>query len=65
MPAASNSATGSGSLVVDVGTASVPWDQLTAGRVVTIATRSNGNNPGNGRRRKIASIQKTATAGTL
>jgi len=55
-----SSAVGSGSLVVPVGTANVPWDQLTAGRVVTIATRANGANPGNGRRRKIASIQKAA-----
>jgi hypothetical protein len=55
-----NSATGSGSLVVDVGTVNVPWDQLTAGRVVTIATRANGADPGNGKRRKIASIQKAA-----
>lgn len=55
-----NSSTGSGSLIVDVGTTNVPWDQLTPGRVVTIATRSNGADPGSGKRRKIASIQKTA-----
>jgi hypothetical protein len=55
-----NSSTGSGSLVVDVGTSNVPWDQLTPGRVVSILTRSNGADPGNGKRRKIASIQKSA-----
>lgn len=55
-----NSSTGSGSLVVDVGTTAVPWDQLTPGRVVTIATRSNGADPGNGKRRKIASVQRSA-----
>jgi hypothetical protein len=31
-------------------------DQLTPGRVVTILTRSNGANPGNGLRRKILSV---------
>lgn len=54
------SATGSGSLVVDVGTTAVPWDQLTPGRVVSLLTRSNGADPGNGKRRKIASVQKSA-----
>lgn len=54
------SATGSGTLVVDVGTTSVPWDQLTAGRVVSILTRSNGADPGNGKRRKIASVQRAS-----
>ena len=52
------SATGSGTLVVDVGT-SAPWDQLTPGRVVDILTRSNGANPGNGKRRKIASVSRS------
>lgn len=52
--------TGTGSLVVDVGTTAVPWDQLTPGRVVSILTRSNGADPGNGKRRKIASVQKSA-----
>lgn len=55
-----SSNTGSPGLVVPVGTSNVPWDQLTPGRVVNIATRSNGANPGNGRRRKIASVQKAA-----
>lgn len=53
------SATGSGTLVVDVGTTNVPWDQLTPGRVVSILTRSNGADPGNGKRRKIASVVRS------
>jgi hypothetical protein len=52
------SATGSGSLVVDVGTAA-PWDQLQPGRVVDIKVRSTGANPGNGLRRKIASVSRS------
>lgn len=55
-----NSATGSGTLVVDVGTSNVPWDQLTPGRVCSILTRANGADPGNGKRRKIASVSRTA-----
>lgn len=53
------SATGSGTLVVDVGTSSVPWDILQPGRVVDILTRSNGADPGNGKRRKIASVVRS------
>lgn len=52
------SATGSGTLVVDVGTGA-NFDQLTPGRVVDILTRSNGANPGNGLRRKIASVSRS------
>lgn len=54
------SATGTGTLVVDVGTTNVPWDQLTPGRVVNIATRSTGATTTNGKRRKIASVQRSA-----
>jgi hypothetical protein len=50
--------TGSGSLVVDVGT-TAPWDALQPGRVVDILTRSNGADPGQGKRRKIASVSRS------
>jgi hypothetical protein len=53
------SATGSGTLVVPVGTGA-NFDQLTPGRVLDILTRSTGANPGNGLRRKIASVSRTA-----
>lgn len=53
------SATGSGSLVVDVGT-SANFDVLLPGTVWDILTRSNGANPGNGLRRKIATVQESA-----
>lgn len=53
--------TGSPGLAVDVGTGTgVNWDQLTPGRVVDILTRSNGADPGNGNRRKIASVNRSA-----
>lgn len=53
------SATGTGTLVVDVGTAA-NFDLLLPGMVVDILTRSTGANPGNGLRRKIASVSETA-----
>jgi hypothetical protein len=40
--------TGSGSLVVDVGTSNVPWDQLTPGRVVSHPDPVERRDPGNG-----------------
>lgn len=52
--------TGSGSLVVYVSATTTNWSQLTPGRVVDILTRSNGADPGSGKRRKIASVDKTA-----
>lgn len=52
------SATGTGTLVVDVGT-TAPWDALQPGRVVDILTRSNGADPGQGKRRKIASVVRS------
>lgn len=56
-----SSNTGTGTLVVDVGTAgSVPWDILAPGRVFDILTRSNGADPGQGKRRKIASVDRSA-----
>lgn len=51
--------TGSGSLVVPTNPATTNYDQLTPGRIVSILTRSNGANPGNGKRRKIASVNRT------
>lgn len=61
------SSTGSGSLVIDVGSnnTAVPWDQLTPGRVISILTRSNGADPGNGKRRKIASISRSGGTVTV
>lgn len=50
--------TGTGTLVVDVGT-TAPWDLLTPGRVVDILTRSSGADPGQGKRRKIASVVRS------
>ena len=55
------SATGSGTLVVPVGTGTnVPWDQITPGRVLSILTRTNGADPGNGKRRKVDSVDRAA-----
>jgi len=54
---------GSPGLVIPVANANV--DQLTPGRVVTILTRSNGANPGNGLRRKITAVDRTAGAETI
>lgn len=52
------------SLVVEVGTAA-NFDQLTPGRVVNILTRTNGADAGQGKRRKIASVDRAAGTVTL
>lgn len=57
------SATGSPGLTIPVAGANM--DQLTPGRVVSILTRSNGANPGNGLRRKIVSVDRTPGAETI
>jgi hypothetical protein len=54
---------GSPGLTIPVAGANM--DQLTPGRVVTILTRSNGANPGNGLRRKILSVSRTSGAETI
>ena len=46
-------------LVATVGTA-VNWNQLTPGRVVSVRVKANGNDPGQGLRRKIASVNKSS-----
>lgn len=58
-----SSNSGSAGLVIPVANANM--DQLTPGRVVNILTRSNGANPGNGLRRKIASVDRTTGAETI
>ena len=58
-----SSNTGSAGLTIPVAGANM--DQLTPGRVVSILTRSNGANPGNGLRRKIASVDRTAGSETI
>ncbi len=58
------SATGSGSLVVDVGT-TANFDILLPGTVWDFLTRTTGADPGNGLRRKIASVQEAAGTITL
>lgn len=62
--AAVTSGTGSPGLVIPVGT-SANFDQLTPGRIIDIKTRSNGANPGNGLRRKIASVDRNAGTVTV
>jgi hypothetical protein len=68
------SATGSGSLVIVVsepGSTAQPsatssiWNRLYVGRVIDILTKSNGANPGNGLRRKITSVSRTAGTVTV
>lgn len=58
-----SSNTGSAGLVIPVANANM--DQLTPGRVVNILTRSNGADPGNGKRRKIVSVDRTSGAETI
>jgi hypothetical protein len=60
-----NVTSGSGSPGLTIPVAGANMDQLTPGRVVTILTRSNGANPGNGLRRKIASVDRTTGAETI
>lgn len=57
--AAVTGASGSPGLTIPVGT-DANFDQLTPGRVVSIFTRSSGANPGNGNRRKIVSVDRSA-----
>jgi hypothetical protein len=62
----SNVASGAGSpgLVIPV-PAGTNFYQLYGGRIVSILTRSNGANPGNGRRRKIVTYDTTALTVTI
>lgn len=57
--AAVTSASGSPGLTIPVGT-SANFDYLLPGTVVDILTRSTGANPGNGKRRLIASVSESA-----
>lgn len=56
---AQNSGSDSTGLVVTVGT-SANFDQLTPGRVCDVRILSSGADPGNGLRRKIASVSRSA-----
>jgi hypothetical protein len=47
-------------LTVNVSASATQWDRLYPGRVVDILTRSNGANPGQGTRRRIASVDESA-----
>jgi hypothetical protein len=47
-------------LTVNVSASATQWDRLYPGRVVDVLTRSNGADPGQGKRRKIASIDESA-----
>lgn len=56
----STSANGdSDGLVMTVGT-DAQFDQLTTGRVVDVLVKADGSDPGQGKRRKIASVDRTA-----
>lgn len=62
--AAVTSNSGSPGLVIPVGTGA-NFDQLTPGRWVDILTRANGANPGNGLRRKITTVSRSAGTVTV
>jgi hypothetical protein len=56
--------TGSGTLVVPVAS-TTDWDLFPYGTVCDILTRSNGANPGNGKRRKVLSFDTSANTITF
>lgn len=56
---AANTAADATGLVMTVGT-SANFDQLTAGRIVDVLNKTTGADPGQGKRRKIASVDRAA-----